>query len=104
MISSQIFIVSAGIAGLVYGAFLVASILKKSEGPEKQRNISNAIRQGADAYLKRQYKTIAIIAVVPLPIKGSRTISPGFVPNFTGISTNACGKIAKWSVCTPSSF
>ncbi len=62
--SSQIFIISAGIIGLVYGAFLIMSVLKKSEGPKEQKDISIAIREGASAYLKRQYKTIAIIAVV----------------------------------------
>ena len=64
MFSSQIFIISAGIIGLVYGAFLIMSVLKKSEGPKEQKDISIAIREGASAYLKRQYKTIAIIAVV----------------------------------------
>ena len=64
MFSSQIFIISAGIIGLVYGTFLIMSVLKKSEGPKEQKDISIAIREGASAYLKRQYKTIAIIAVV----------------------------------------
>ena len=62
--SSQLFIISAGIIGLVYGTFLIMSVLKKSEGPKEQKDISIAIREGASAYLKRQYKTIAIIAVV----------------------------------------
>ena len=48
----------------MYGAFLIMSVLKKSEGPKEQKDISIAIREGASAYLKRQYKTIAIIAVV----------------------------------------
>lgn len=61
---SQIFIILAGIAGIVYGTFLIVSVLKKSEGSNEQKEISNAIREGALAYLKRQYKTIAIIAVI----------------------------------------
>jgi K(+)-stimulated pyrophosphate-energized sodium pump len=61
---SQIFIISAGVIGIVYGTFLIASVLKKSEGPKEQKEISDAIKEGASAYLKRQYKTIAIIAVV----------------------------------------
>ena len=62
--SSQLFIISAGIIGLVYGTFLIMSVLKKSEGPKEQKDISIAIREGASAYLKRQYKTIAVIAVI----------------------------------------
>jgi K(+)-stimulated pyrophosphate-energized sodium pump len=62
--SSQIFIILAGIAGIVYGTFLIVSVLKKPEGSNEQKEISNAIREGASAYLKRQYKTIAIIAAV----------------------------------------
>lgn len=60
----QIFIISAGIIGLVYGGVLIASVLKKSEGSKEQKEISDAIREGATAYLKRQYKTIIIIAAV----------------------------------------
>lgn len=62
--SSQIFIILSGILGIAYGSFLIFSVLKKSEGSNEQKEISNAIKEGALAYLKRQYKTVAIIAVV----------------------------------------
>lgn len=61
---SQIFIIVSGLVGIIYGALLVVSVLKKSEGPTEQKEISQAIREGANAYLKRQYKTISIIAVL----------------------------------------
>ena len=51
------------IIGIVYGIFVALSIFKKSEGTEKMIKISGAIREGADAYLKRQFKTIALFAV-----------------------------------------
>ena len=64
MFTSQLFIILSGLAGLLYGVFLIVSVLKYPEGPEEQRSISKAIREGAAAYLKRQYKTIAVIALV----------------------------------------
>ncbi len=64
MSTSQIFIIVSGLVGIIYGALLIVSVLKKPEGPTEQKDISQAIREGANAYLKRQYKTISIIAVL----------------------------------------
>ncbi|MBI2454290.1 MAG: sodium-translocating pyrophosphatase [Parcubacteria group bacterium] len=64
MFLSQLFIILSGLTGLLYGVFLIISVLKRPEGPEEQRSISRAIRVGAAAYLKRQYKTISVIALV----------------------------------------
>ncbi|MDP3764666.1 MAG: sodium-translocating pyrophosphatase [bacterium] len=64
MSTSQIFIIVSGLVGIIYGVLLIVSVLKKPEGPAEQKDISQAIREGANAYLKRQYKTISIIAVL----------------------------------------
>jgi len=54
--------------GLGYALLLRFQVLKKDKGTLEMQNIWNAIRQGADAYLNRQLKTIlpliAILAVV----------------------------------------
>jgi len=55
--------VALAIIGIIYGVFVALSIFKKSEGTDKMKKISRAIREGADAYLKRQFKTIALFAV-----------------------------------------
>lgn len=47
---------------------------------------------------------LAIIAVVPLPIKGSKIKPFSGQANLIGTSKRACGKLAKWSTSRPSSF
>ncbi len=64
MSNSIIFALVASIIALLYGAYLINSILKKSAGNDKMKEIAAAIQAGAKAYLNRQYRTIAMIAVV----------------------------------------
>lgn len=54
----------SSIISLIYGAFLISSIMKKPTGNDKMKEIALAIQQGAKAYLNRQYKTISIIAII----------------------------------------
>jgi K(+)-stimulated pyrophosphate-energized sodium pump len=58
------FALIASVITIVYGAFLISAILKKPAGNDKMKEIALAIQQGAKAYLNRQYRTIAMIAVV----------------------------------------
>ncbi|MCS7098351.1 MAG: sodium-translocating pyrophosphatase [Candidatus Methanomethyliaceae archaeon] len=54
----------AGIIAMIYAAYLAWSVLKEDEGNDKMKEIARAIREGAKAYLNRQYKTIFIFAVI----------------------------------------
>ncbi len=49
---------------LVVAAYLVWKILRHPTGTPKMVEISEAIREGAEAFLKRQYQTIAMLAIV----------------------------------------
>lgn len=51
-------------AALIFALVQAGSVLKKSEGSEKIKQISLAIRKGANAYLKRQYAGVSIFFVV----------------------------------------
>jgi K(+)-stimulated pyrophosphate-energized sodium pump len=57
-------IVAAGIVALLFALYLSKSVLKEDMGTEKMREISEAIQQGAMAYLNRQYKTLIPIASI----------------------------------------
>lgn len=54
----------AGIIGLIFAVYLVSYILKLDAGTSKMKEIAAAIQEGAMAYLNRQYKTVAVIAVI----------------------------------------
>jgi K(+)-stimulated pyrophosphate-energized sodium pump len=58
------FALISSVIALVYGAFLISSIMKKPTGNDRMKEIAAAIQAGAKAYLNRQYKTITLIAVV----------------------------------------
>ena len=53
----------ASVLALVYGVFLIYKILSSPEGEGKMLEIAKAIQDGAMAYLKRQYKTVALVAI-----------------------------------------
>ena len=56
--------IGAGIVGLLYGIVQTMSLMKANAGNERMREIAAAIQEGAAAYLKRQYTTIAMVGVV----------------------------------------
>jgi K(+)-stimulated pyrophosphate-energized sodium pump len=53
-----------------YGLYLTYWLLQQPAGNERMREISAAVQEGASAYLRKQYTTIAIVAVVPFILLG----------------------------------
>src|SRR5262249_33787043 len=64
-------IIACGLLSIAYGAWAIQSVLSADAGSQKMQEISAAVREGAQAYLKRQYTTIAIVGVVIFLIVGA---------------------------------
>jgi len=58
------FVVIVSVIALIVAAFLARSVLSQDEGTPKMREVADAIRVGAEAFIKRQYSTIAILAII----------------------------------------
>ena len=52
------------LAGILYGIVSIFSVLSKSRGNEEMQRISDAVQEGAIAYLARQYKAISLVGVI----------------------------------------
>ena len=57
-------VIAAGLLAIVYGVFTVNSVMSMSTGSERMKEIAAAIQEGAQAYLNRQYTTIAAVGAV----------------------------------------
>ena len=57
-------IIGCGLLSIVYGIWAIQSVMSADAGSQRMQEIAAAIAEGAQAYLKRQYMTIAIVGAV----------------------------------------
>ena len=57
-------IILCGILALVYGGVTISQVMAAPAGSARMQEISGAVREGAQAYLRRQYLTIGIVGIV----------------------------------------
>ena len=92
-LSSEIYAIIVGIISLLFAGILSVRISFAPSGSPKMEEIAKAIRQGANAFMKRQYATIIIVAVVLaalMYVQLGVTMAAGFL---VGATTSA---LAGW--------
>jgi K(+)-stimulated pyrophosphate-energized sodium pump len=57
-------IIGCGLLSIVYGIWAIQSVMSADAGNQKMQEIAAAIAEGAQAYLKRQYMTVAMVGAV----------------------------------------
>jgi len=96
MVGGLTFALACAVLAIVYGIWQSTQILKLPEGNERMREIAAAIREGAGAYLWRQYKTIGMVGAVLFLLIGfvpqlGWTTAWGFL--LGAVLSGACGII-----------
>ncbi|GHB36628.1 K(+)-insensitive pyrophosphate-energized proton pump [Pseudovibrio japonicus] len=74
--------IACGLLSVVYGIWAIRSVMAADTGSARMQEIAGAIQEGAQAYLTRQYTTVALVGVVIFLIVAyllSVTVAIGFV-------------------------
>jgi K(+)-stimulated pyrophosphate-energized sodium pump len=74
-------IIACGVLSLVYAGWAFQSVMAQAAGNQRMQEIAGFVREGAQAYLRRQYTTIAIVGIVVFAIVAyflSLTVAIGF--------------------------
>jgi K(+)-stimulated pyrophosphate-energized sodium pump len=61
----------AGVAAVVYALFLARNVLARDQGPQAMQDVAGTIFEGAVAFIKRQYITIGILAILGAFVVGA---------------------------------
>src|SRR5215211_879137 len=67
----QLIIPIAGIVAVLFAIYLARDVLSRDKGPQAMQDVADTIREGADAFIRRQYRTIGVLAVVGAVVIGA---------------------------------
>ncbi|OWZ83789.1 sodium-translocating pyrophosphatase [Natranaerobius trueperi] len=54
----------AGIIGLLFAFYLIGQVTKRDEGTDRMKELAGAIQEGASAFLRREYRSLAVFVIV----------------------------------------
>ncbi|MGY1759959.1 sodium-translocating pyrophosphatase [Geodermatophilus sp. SYSU D00779] len=57
-------VLAVSLAALAFAAYLVRAVMAADQGTPTMREIAQAVQEGAAAYLRRQFKTLGVFAVI----------------------------------------
>ena len=66
----QLLVPIAGIAAVLFALYLARDVLSRDKGPQAMQDVGDIIREGADAFVKRQYTTIFLLALAATVVIG----------------------------------
>jgi K(+)-stimulated pyrophosphate-energized sodium pump len=86
----QMIIPIAGVAAVLFALYLARDVLGRDKGPQAMQDVGDMIREGADAFIKRQYTTIGGLAlfaavVIAVVIAVVETPDVADVPELAGV-------------------
>ncbi len=67
----QLIIPIAGLAAVLFAIYLARDVLRRDQGPQAMQDVAGTILEGAVAFIRRQYRTIAILALFAAVILGA---------------------------------
>src|SRR3712207_5106370 len=62
--TALLLIILGGALSIAYGLWAINDVMKRDAGTQRMQEIAGAIREGAQAYLRRQYLTIGIVGLI----------------------------------------
>src|SRR6476661_5079445 len=90
-ILSNVFVPVAGIISVLFAVYLARDVLSRDRGTPEMQAVASTIFEGAMAFLRRQYTTIAMLAVVTAVLIG---ILIALIPGSTlGLSSVGSGQL-----------
>jgi K(+)-stimulated pyrophosphate-energized sodium pump len=95
----QLIVPVAGVVAVLFAIYLARDVLSRDKGPQAMQDVGDTIREGADAFVKRQYTTIGVLALVGAVVIGVvialvETREVADVPDLAGIPIGVMTAIA----------